>query len=42
MSELESLLSDRLCRADRFLGGVEGVYRNVASITGIYVIIMLD
>jgi hypothetical protein len=40
--EADVLLSERLCRADRFFGGVEGVCRNVTNIADIYVIYMLN
>jgi hypothetical protein len=35
--EPELVLSDRLSRAERFFCGVEGVYRNVATITDSYI-----
>jgi hypothetical protein len=41
-SEPESVLSETLWGAERFLCGVEGIYCNVATITDIYTMPMLD
>jgi len=41
-SEAELVPSDRLCRANRFFCGVEGVYRKVATITDIYMVFTVN
>jgi len=41
-SEAELVSSDRLCRANRFFRGVEGVYRKVATITDIYMMFTVN